>query len=97
MPEELNPIGRRTLRVHRPGPSRVRTSYLMAARALRTLADLCIDRRQRLQIFTLIALPSWNKVCLWTLALNLVLVWRLEWLTLFPLIPDFRQISHLMR
>jgi hypothetical protein len=35
-------------------------------------------------------------VCLWTLALNRVLVCRLEWLTLLPLIPDFKQMSHLM-
>ena len=46
-----------------------------------------MDRKHRLQILTLMYLPSWNRVCLWTLALKRVLVWRLEWLTLLPLIP----------
>ena len=66
------------------------------AKALRNLGDLCNDRKQRLHILTLYCLPSWIKVCLCTLALNRVLVCRLEWLTLLPLIPDFRQSSHLI-
>ena len=64
--------------------------------AFRTLADLFRDRKHRLQIFTFTFLPSWCRVCLCTLAMKRVLVWRLEWLTLLPLIPDLRQISHLI-
>ena len=60
------------------------------------MGDLCRDRKQRLQILTLTDLPSWNRVCLCTLALKRVLVCRLEWLTLLPLIPDLKQISHLI-
>ena len=66
------------------------------ASAFLNLGDLLTERRQRVHIFTLIFLPSRNTVCLWTLALNKVLVCRLEWLTLLPVIPDFKQISHLM-
>ena len=50
-------------------------------------------RRQRVQIFTRWTRPLISRVCLWTLALKRVLVWRLEWLTLLPLIPAFKQIS----
>ena len=59
-----------------------RPGYLRAAKALRTLGDLCSERRQRLQILTVTGVPPRSKVCLWTLALNRVLVCRLEWLTL---------------
>ena len=65
---------------------------MRAAKALRTLGDLWRERRQRLQILTVTGVPSRSRVCLWTLALKRVLVCRLEWLTLLPLIPDFRQI-----
>ena len=64
--------------------------------ARRTLEDLFRDRKHRLQIFTFTFLPSWCRVCLCTLAMKRVFVWRLEWLTLLPLIPDLRQISHLI-
>ena len=46
-----------------------------------------------MQILTFTDLPSRTSVCLWTFAKNLVLVCRLEWLTLLPVIPDLKQIS----
>ena len=66
--------------------------YFSAANALRTLGDLWRERRHRLHILTFTGVPSRSMVCLWTLALKRVLVCRLEWLTLLPLIPDFKQI-----
>ena len=66
------------------------------ASAFRNFGDLCSERKHLLQILTLYWLPSCINVCLWTLALNRVLVCRLEWLTLLPLIPDLRQSSHLI-
>lgn len=68
----------------------------MAAASFRARGGLCIVRRQRVQILTLLTFPSINSVCLCTFALKRVLVCRIEWLTLLPLIPDFRQTSHLM-
>ena len=79
-------------RVTAPATSVERTLLVAAAysltRACRTPEDLCIDRRQRVQILTLTCLPSRNSDCLWTFAKKRVLVCRLEWLTLLPDIPD---------
>ena len=63
-------------------------------RALGARGGLFNVRRQRVHIFTRCTLPLISSVCLWTLALNRVLVWRLEWLTLLPDIPAFKQMSH---
>ena len=64
--------------------------YFSAAKAFRTLGDLWRERRQRLHILTVTGVPSRSRVCLWTLALKRVLVCRLEWLTLLPLIPGLQ-------
>ena len=63
----------------------------------RTLAflprgSLYIVRKQREQILTRVGLPSMTNVCLCTFAIQRVLVLRLEWLTLLPVMPDFLQI-----
>ena len=54
-------------------------------------------RKHLVHILTRVAFPSFPfTVILCTFAVNLLFVWRIEWLTLLPAIPDFKHTSHLI-
>ena len=65
---------------------------LKVANTIKNYAFLLV-RKQRVHTYSLEVTPLISTFTLWTLALKVRLVWRLEWLTLFPLVLPLPHIT----